>query len=65
MGNSDWKGPPLSALLLNMKSWDIGQGPALKSTVLQQWSGGAPLLPEFSYALQQKALVLCPGQCFF
>ncbi len=51
-------GHPLSSLLLNMKSEDIGQGPARKSTVLLHWSSGTPPLPEFSYVLEQKALVL-------
>jgi hypothetical protein len=36
MGNSSWLGPPLSSLLLNMKSEDVGQGPAL--TTKQSWS---------------------------
>jgi hypothetical protein len=36
MGNSSWLGPPLSSLLLNMKSEDVGQGPALKT--IQSWS---------------------------
>jgi hypothetical protein len=48
-------GPPLSSLLLNMKSEDVRQGTALKKNNRL----------ESCYVLQRTVLVLCWGQCPF
>jgi hypothetical protein len=65
MGNSSWIGPSVPSLLLNMKSEDMGQGPALEincPATLEQWY---TTVTRIFLSPTTKVLVICPGQCPF